>query len=73
MHTMAWCDTRHMFGGALAEGSVDRERVHAVMQGQLIIECPDKAWLGLQLRVPREADGLQDHRICLSSASAALM
>ena len=44
LHTLAWCDTRDMVSDALTKGSVDRARVHATMDGQLIIEFPAKTW-----------------------------
>ena len=33
-----------MVSDALTKGSVDRVRVHAVMDGQLIMEFPAKTW-----------------------------
>ena len=44
LHSLAWCDTRDMVSDALTKGSVDRARVHAVMDGRLIIEFPAKTW-----------------------------
>ncbi len=44
IHTLAWCDTRDMISDALTKGSVDRARIHAAMDGKLIIEFPPKVW-----------------------------
>ena len=44
LHTLAWCDTRDMISDALTKGSVDRARIHAAMDGKLIIEFPAKTW-----------------------------
>ena len=44
LHTLAWCDTRDMVSDAMTKGSVDRARIHAVMDGELIIEFPAKTW-----------------------------
>ena len=44
VHTLAWCDTRDMISDALTKGSVDRARVHAAMDGKLIVEFTAKTW-----------------------------
>ena len=33
-----------MISDALTKGSVDRARIHAVMDGKLIVEFPAKTW-----------------------------
>ena len=44
LHTLSWCDTRDMISDALTKGSVGRVRIHAAMDGKLIIEFPAKTW-----------------------------
>ena len=44
VHTLAWRDTRDMISDALTKGSVDRARIHAAMDGQLIVEFEPKTW-----------------------------
>ena len=44
VHTLAWCDTRDMISDALTKGSVDRARIHAAMDGRLIVEFTPKTW-----------------------------
>ena len=53
LHTVAWCDTRDMISDALTKGSVDRARIHAAMDGQLIIEFAAKTWRSKVERTPQ--------------------
>ena len=65
LHSLAWCDTRDMVSDALTKGCVDRARVHAAMDGKIVVEFPAKTWRSkVSLAAP------VDTLLCSRSASS---